>query len=85
MRWPERVGSRLRSAATPSPVAVEESASPSEATSAMRQSTPQATAMPVISAAEPKSCTLPQPKIGRRMAHSRRGSGVPARPETSSA
>ena len=32
----------------------------------------------VISAAEPNSCTLPQPKIGRRSAHRRRGSQLEA-------
>jgi hypothetical protein len=35
---------------------------------------PAASAAPKISNAEPNNCTLPQPKIGRRSAHKRRGS-----------
>ena len=72
--WPALVAIRLRSFSTPRPMAVDDSASPSAATSASRQSTPASTPAPMISAAEPSSCTLPQPKIGRRSAHSRFGS-----------
>ena len=68
------VAIRLRSASTPRPIAVDDIARPSAATSASRQSTPASTADAAISSAEPNNCTLPQPKIGRRSAHSRRGS-----------
>jgi hypothetical protein len=72
--WPEVVAIRLRSASTPRPIAVDDSASPSAATSARRQSTPKATAAAPINTAEPSVCTAPQPKIGRRRAHRRFGS-----------
>ena len=79
--WPEVVPIRLRSASAPRPIAVDDSASPSAATSATRQSSPAAPvaaaairAMPTISAVEPNSWALPQPKIGLRKAQSRRGS-----------
>ncbi len=74
MLWPEVVAIRLRSASTPRPIAVDDIAKPSPATSASRQSAPTSTPTPVINTAEPNSCTLPQPKIGRRRDHSRRGS-----------
>ena len=69
--WPEVVAIRLRSASTPRPIAVDDIARPSAATSASRQSTPASSAAPNSSAAEPTSCTLPQPKIGLRSDHSR--------------
>ena len=72
--WPELVPIRLRSFSTPRPMAVDDMPRPSAATSASRQSTPASKAAPSISAAEPNSCTLPQPKIGLRSDHSRRGS-----------
>ena len=72
--WPEVVGVRLRSASTASPIAVDDSARPSAATSASRPSAPARTPTPTISAAEPNNCTLPQPKIGLRSVHRRRGS-----------
>ncbi len=71
---PERVAIRLRSLSTPRPMAVDDSARPSPATSASRQSTPKARPAARISSVEPAICTLPQPKIGRRSAHSRLGS-----------
>ena len=72
--WPEVVLVRLRSANTPRPMAVEDRARPSATTRPRCQSTPASMATPVISAAEASSCTLPQPKMGRRRAQSRRGS-----------
>ncbi len=72
--WPEVVAIRLRSARTPRPIAVDDIARPSAATSASGQATPASTAAPNISAAEPNSCTLPQPKMGLRSDHSRCGS-----------
>ncbi len=71
---PDVVGIRLRSASAPSPIAVDDSARPSAATSASFQPMPASIATPNINTVEPMSCTLPQPKIGRRSAHSRRGS-----------
>ena len=67
-------------------MAVDDIASPSAATSTVCPgncpdscpdqclSSPATSATATISAAEPSNCTLPPPKIGRRMAHSRRGS-----------
>ena len=72
--WPAVVDIRLRSFSTPRPMAVELSPRPSAATRASRQSTPAATPTAVISTAEPSNCKLPQPKMGRRSAQSRRGS-----------
>ena len=60
---------------TASPIAVDDIARPSDAASATGQATPQATAMPSSAArAEASTCSEPQPKIGRRIAHRRRGS-----------
>ena len=55
-------------------MAVDDIANPNAPTTASRQSTPSASAAPTISTAEPKSCTLPQPKIGLRKSHRRFGS-----------
>ena len=67
-------------------MAVDDIASPSAATSTIchgncqagcpnqRPNSPAAGAKPTISAAEPSNCTLPPAKIGRRIAHRRRGS-----------
>ena len=74
MLCPELVPSRLRSASTPRPIAVDDIARPKAPTTASRQSAPAATPTAAISAAEPSSCTLPQPKIGLRSDHRRRGS-----------
>ena len=71
---PDDVAIRLRSLSTPKPIAVDDMAKPRAAARASRQSKPQTTAISPISAAEPKSCTLPQPKMGLRSAHKRRGS-----------
>lgn len=65
---------RLRSASTPRPMAVELIASAKAPTAASRQSSPNARPTAAITAVEPISCTLPQPKIGPRSAHSRFGS-----------
>ena len=72
--WPALVAIRLRSRSTPRPMAVDDMAKPIAATTASRQGTPNAMATPTINAAEPKSCKLPQPKMGRRKDHKRRGS-----------
>jgi hypothetical protein len=74
MLRPPAVGMRLRSASVDSAMAVELCASARPDTRASRQSSPAARATPATSAVEPSSCTVPQPKIGRRRAHSRRGS-----------
>ena len=71
---PLLVGSRLRSPITGSAIAVDDRASPSAATSAMRQGAPAATPAANSSAAQPSTCALPAPKMGRRRFHSRRGS-----------
>ena len=71
---PAPVAIRLRSFSTPRPMAVDDSARPRAATSASRQSTPKARPAARISASSRAICTLPQPKIGRRSAHSRFGS-----------
>ena len=71
---PDVVPITLRSARTPRPIAVDDIARPSAATTARRQSMPQASAPSASSSAEPNSCTLPQPKIGFRSDQSRCGS-----------
>ena len=71
---PEVVAVTLRSAMTPRPIAVDDIASPSAATTARRQSMPKPSAASARSNAEPSSCTLPQPKIGFRSAQRRCGS-----------
>ena len=71
---PAAVGCTLRSASTARPIAVDDIASPSEAASATGHATPNATPAAVISRALLITCTEPQPKIGRRMAHKRLGS-----------
>ena len=72
--WPLAVGSRLRSPITCKATAVDDSASPSAPTTAQRHGAPASIATPASAAAQASTCTLPQPKIGRRMAQSRRGS-----------
>ena len=79
---PEVVPIRLRSASTARPIAVDDIARPSAATQASGRLTPAASARPAMSAAEPSSCTLPQPKTAKRIAHSRFGSS--SRPTTKS-
>ena len=74
MFCPAVVAIRLRSRSTPRPMAVDDMAKPKAATQPSRQGTSKASAMPNIKAAEPNNCALPQPKIGRRKAHRRRGS-----------
>ncbi len=64
----------LRSPNTARPIAVDDIARPSEHASASGHGTPKSRATPVISAALAPTCTVPQPKIGRRIAHKRRGS-----------
>ena len=74
--WPGGRGHRLRSASTPRPIAVDDSARPErgDQREPPGDAERRARRAPSISSAEPNSCTLPQPKIGRRSAHRRRGS-----------
>ncbi len=72
--WPLVVLSRLRSPNTCSAMAVDESASPSEATSATRHSAPTAQPTAKSTAAQLSTCAAPQPKMGRRRFHRRLGS-----------
>ncbi len=76
--WPLVVCRMLRSLSVARPMAVDDIASAAPATSASRQPSGQkpmqAQPISAISARLPSSCTLPQPKIGRRIAHSRLGS-----------
>ena len=72
--WPLRVGRRLRSARVCSAIAVDESDSPSAATSATCQEAPSSQVGTAIAALHSSSCALPQPKIGRRSAYRRLGS-----------
>mmetsp|Transcript_22395 Transcript_22395/g.88655 ORF Transcript_22395/g.88655 Transcript_22395/m.88655 type:complete len:375 (+) Transcript_22395:3126-4250(+) len=74
MLSPAVVRPRLRSASTASATAVDDIASPRLTTSDKRHGWPVAMPRAVNTAVQPSSCTLPQPKIGRRMAHSRLGS-----------
>ncbi len=74
MLSPDVVAIRLRSASTPRPIAVDDIARPSPATRATCQSMPNASAARPSNAAEPKSCTLPQPKMVLRSDHRRCGS-----------
>ena len=71
---PLEVRSRLRSCITCSAMAVDDSASPRAATTAVGQATPSATATPASAPVQASTCALPQPKIGRRRLHRRRGS-----------
>jgi hypothetical protein len=74
MLRPPLVGIRLRSARVDRAMAVELCDSARPATSASCQRRPAASATAAINTVEPSSCTLPQPKIGRRSDHSRLGS-----------
>ena len=70
---PLSVRIRLRSASVCSAMAVDESASPSAATSAVIQGTPQAQAASQSRAAQASTWAVPSPKMGRRMLQSRLG------------
>ncbi len=70
---PLSVRIRLRSASTCSAIAVDDSASPSAPTSATRHGSPQAQATAHSRAAQPSTCALPSPKIGRRRLQRRLG------------
>ncbi|MDT4828760.1 hypothetical protein FQZ97_621570 [compost metagenome] len=72
--WPLGVFSRLRSPNTCSAMAVDDSASPSAATSATRHGAPTAQPTANSTAAQLSTCADPQPKIGRRRLHRRLGS-----------
>ncbi len=76
--WPAVVCRMLRSLSVASPMAVDDMASAAPATTAncqpSGQNPMQAQPIAAISARLPISCALPQPKIGRRIAHSRLGS-----------
>ena len=74
MLSPEVVVSTLRSARTPRPIAVDDIARPSPATTATCQSMPRASAPSPSSRAEPNSWTLPQPKMVLRSDQRRCGS-----------
>ena len=71
---PLGVRSKLRSPITCMAMAVDDSASPSDATTAVRHGTPASHAAAASSAAQPSTCALPQPKMGPRSFHSRLGS-----------
>ncbi len=71
---PLAVGSRLRSPITCKAIAVDDSASPSAATRLTRHGSPAAIAAAHSRAAHPSTWAPPQPKIGRRRLHRRRGS-----------
>ena len=70
---PLLVRMRLRSASTCSAMAVDDSASPSAATRLMRQGSPASQPAANSTAAQPSTCALPVPKMGRRMAQRRLG------------
>ena len=58
-------------------MAVDDSASPSAATRLMRQGSPASQPAANSTAAQPSTCALPVPKMGRRMAQAA-GFAVPA-------
>ena len=71
---PWRAASWPRSASAVSTSAVDDSARPSPATVAARQSRPSASATPPSASEVSASCAPPRPNTARRITHSRRGS-----------